>query len=908
MFSKRSKYLVGSGFAAIIALMFALLLTGYVQLTRSMDETSDLVHRSNLKTRLLISMYTAVRERSVTVMRVIMTTDPFIRDDAISRFREMGGQYLTAENQLHSLIDTPREIELLQAHKKLTAVAAPVQNQIVDLLTDNRIAEASALVFSKGLITQDGVFKSLEALFNYEEQQTLYALDHARTEYRQTLYLLVVLGGVALIAGIGIAVNVVRRNSRAEDAIFAQVALRSIGDAVITANPEGHINYANRKAQVLIDLFSSDIIGKPIEDVFCCACSLDTQTVDGCSSGPQECELNSKGNSSIAISYTLSPIRNHNGESLGSVLVFRDISEQKRMEQQLRINQDRFSLIMRGTNDGIWDYNLKSGEIYFSPRWKEMLGYREKAFSDCFQQWQEHIHPNDLGLILDVWTECMSGAKSAFSIEYRMKTRSGEWKWVECRGLASLDEMGMPVRLAGSHSDITERKSSEEKLLWHSSHDPLTRLVNRREFEFRLDNILRHIRRSDRECALLYIDLDQFKVINDTCGHVAGDELLRQLSGILSGKVRSTDVLARLGGDEFGVLLSECPIGEARNVAESLRKTIGEHRFSWDNKAFSISCCIGLVSINTTNASRDEVMSAADVACYNAKDLGRNRVHIYQDSDDQLATKHREMRWVSKISKALEENRFVLYQQTIQPVSSSEDEPPHREILIRMLDEKGNVVPPGMFIPAAERYNLMPSVDRWVITTLFSLLAETAQQGKLQIGQISTVNLSGNSLNESGFSNFIKEQFNEFGIDPGSICFEITETSAIENLSQATAFIENLKKLGCLFALDDFGSGLSSFGYLKNLPVDFLKIDGLFVKDMVDDPIDAAMVRSINEIGQVMGMKTIAEFVENDEILRQLADIGVDFAQGYGIAMPEPLADTEKSGHQQAAAGSATAC
>jgi len=421
----------------------------------------------------------------------------------------------------------------------------------------------------------------------------------------------------------------------------------------------------------------------------------------------------------------------------------------------------------------------------------------------------------------------------------------------------------------------------------------LTGLVNRYAFEQILDQELAAARRAEVEHALLYLDLDQFKVINDTCGHVAGDQLLRQLSTVLTKKFRGSDMLARLGGDEFAIFLKDCPVRKAVSIANLVRETIEDYCFVWEKKTFRVGASIGVVTITRANASKIEVLSAADIACYTAKDLGRNRVHLYQESDDQMALRYREMHWVSRITRALQDERFVLYCQPIVPVGGPESGPPMQEILVRMVDEKGGIVAPNLFIPAAERYNLMQAIDRWVIRNLFLKLADDRQNGCFDAELIITVNLSGCSINEEGFLDFIKEEFERYAISPGQICFEVTETVAVTNLAQAAVFIEELKALGCLFALDDFGSGLSSFGYLKNLPVDYLKIDGQFVRDMVDDPIDAAMVCSINQIGQVMGMKTIAEFVENNAILERLREIGVDYAQGYGLAVPGPLEDIQ---------------
>jgi len=432
--------------------------------------------------------------------------------------------------------------------------------------------------------------------------------------------------------------------------------------------------------------------------------------------------------------------------------------------------------------------------------------------------------------------------------------------------------------------DVTESRKLSARISYQAKHDSLTGLINRIEFESRLDDALLSSKVNNETYALLYIDLDQFKVVNDTCGHVAGDELLCQLTALFNDSIDSDMTLARLGGDEFGLLVS---FNNAYKIADKILHICQDYRFNWQDKSFTVGASIGLVQINKETVSISDVLSQADTACYAAKDAGRNRIHIYDASDADFMQRHGEMQWVAKINKALDENRFLLYFQKIVPVDSSNYEGDHFEILIRMKDENNNIIPPGAFIPAAERYNLMLQIDRWVITRAFDWFFKHPEL--LNRLALCTINLSGHTLSDEAFVPFINDSFKSYEIPREKICFEITETAAISNLNNAMILITQLKDNGTMFALDDFGSGLSSFAYLKNLPVEYLKIDGAFVKDMVDDPIDYAMVKSINDVGHVMGKKIIAEFVENDMILSKLKDIGVDFAQGYGIAIPLPI-------------------
>ena len=376
--------------------------------------------------------------------------------------------------------------------------------------------------------------------------------------------------------------------------------------------------------------------------------------------------------------------------------------------------------------------------------------------------------------------------------------------------------------------------------------------------------------------------------MNDTCGHTAGDALLRELAAVLRTRIRGDDTLARLGGDEFGLLLTGCQPEDAQDKAGALLRTIQEFRFNWDDKRFTVGASIGVVPVDSSSRDKAALMSAADAACYAAKDGGRNRVHYYHTEDEDLAQRQGEMQWVTRIHEAMEYDRFELFYQVIQPLAAGQGSNGRSfELLIRLRDAEGELIPPGAFLPAAERYNLMPIIDRWVVDTAFDWL-ESHPDIVNELAHCA-INLSGPTLSDEHFLEYLVEKFSLTGVPAGKICFEITETAAIANLVKATHFINTLRALGCAFSLDDFGSGMSSFAYLRNLPVDFLKIEGMFVRDILDDPIDLAMVKSINEMGHAMGKRTIAEFVENTDILEKLRVIGVDYAQGYGIARPESL-------------------
>jgi diguanylate cyclase (GGDEF)-like protein/PAS domain S-box-containing protein len=689
--------------------------------------------------------------------------------------------------------------------------------------------------------------------------------------------------------------------------------------------------------------------------------------------------------------------------------------ERIRLIEDLIIVRERDQLVTNTANDGLWDYDVKDNSMYFSPRWRAMLGYET---DEDVPEWRFLVHPDDTARVQAEIRDHLEGRTALFESTHRMQHANGEWRWIQSRAKGTLDKNGRLKRLVGVETDITESKLYEEalfrekesaqitlqsigdgvattdaeglvqylnpvaegltgwklddavgrsideifrgfheetcepvenpvlvgmrrnrsiksvrptllirrdgnelyiestaapirdpvggvsggvlvfhdvtesrelnrRLSYAASHDILTELVNRNEFEERLERALKSAKAGETSYAILYLDLDQFKIVNDACGHSAGDSLLTQISALLKSKVRWRDTLARLGGDEFGVLLESCTIDEALRTAETLRETISEFKFTWDEQSFRLGVSIGVVPITPATDDVAGLLTAADSACAAAKDAGRNRVYSYQENDIELMKRRKEMQWAARISNALEDNRFELFRQTIQPLKPGLETGEHYELLLRMRDESGALISPDLFIVAAERYGLTPSIDRWVIAqALRWLVSEADERRRLSL---CSINLSGKSLTDETFLPFVIDQFQKSGIDGKLICFEITETAAIASYSQANRFIHALKEIGCRFALDDFGTGLSSFGYLKHFPVDFLKIDGSFVRGILHDPIDREMVRSINEIGHLTGKQTIAEFAENAEIIAMLRGMGVDYAQGYGVSEPKRL-------------------
>ncbi|MDO8961802.1 MAG: EAL domain-containing protein [Methylophilus sp.] len=449
-----------------------------------------------------------------------------------------------------------------------------------------------------------------------------------------------------------------------------------------------------------------------------------------------------------------------------------------------------------------------------------------------------------------------------------------------------LNTMANHIQLA--HDSLQDRVHDATRMLRHQAqHDALTGLVNRQEFERRLNVALNDVKISNAQHIFCYMDLDQFKVVNDTCGHRAGDELLRQISLILSQRVREEDTFARLGGDEFGLLLTNCDVQNALLIAEEMRSMVEDFRFVHDNRMFKIGVSVGMVEITSDMQDLGDITSYADAACYAAKDNGRNQIHLFRHHDDDLARRHVEMEWVSRINSAMDDNRFCLYCQPILPLQDDNSNIFY-EILIRKIDVDGTIILPMAFIPSAERYHLMSKIDRWVINKTFSIYHQLINTNE-QHDFLLSINLSGMSLSDKGLLSFIKDQFELYNVPHNKICFEITETSAIINLTNTITLMQELKAIGCKFLLDDFGSGMSSFAYLKNLPVDYLKMDGGFVKDITRNDIDLAMAKSIQSIAEAMKIKTIAEFVEDAETMKLLKKMGVDYGQGFYLSSPMPI-------------------
>ena len=562
-----------------------------------------------------------------------------------------------------------------------------------------------------------------------------------------------------------------------------------------------------------------------------------------------------------------------------------DITELHAEHLALEASEQRLRVTLNSIGDAVITTDMAARVTYLNPVAERMTGWLlEEAMHRPLTEVFRIFHGDEESALADpVALVIRSGIASSTPGSVMLAGPGGV--------RTAIEDMAAPIRDGGDvmlgvvlvFHDVSQAHVMAEKMSHLAAHDALTGLLNRREFEYRLEQSVLSASSGSKEHTVLYLDLDQFKIVNDTCGHVAGDELLRQLTTLLQGALRLSDTLARLGGDEFGVLLENCITTQALRVAEQLRQTVSDFHFVWLDKSFPIGVSIGLVTFGA-GVTTPDILRMADSACYVAKDKGRNRVHVYTEENAELAHRKGQMSWVARLQQALEEDRFVLYRQPIMALGQGCGS--HDELLLRLCTEDGALIPPMAFIPAAERYGLMPALDRWVIRRALATHKLRYPPGGLPA--LVAINLSGTSICDESFLPFVLEQFALTGVAPSEICFEITETAAIANLTEATVLIRALKAIGCKFSLDDFGSGMSSFTYLKHLPVDYLKIDGSFVKDMMDDPVDRAMVEAIHRIGHVMGLQTIAEFVESDAIIAALREIGVDYAQGYAIGKPVP--------------------
>lgn len=571
------------------------------------------------------------------------------------------------------------------------------------------------------------------------------------------------------------------------------------------------------------------------------------------------------------LKWEISPWYENSGEIGGIIIVTELITQAKQLETFFNLASDLLCII------GI-DGNFK----HLNPSVTKMLGYPQTELIG--QSLLNFVHPQDQQKTLTQLAKLTTG-QAIVRWDNRFLCQDGSYKHLAWQ-VASTSQLGLIYAIA---RDCSHSQQLSEQIAWQTTHDLLTGLYNRQGLEEKILKAIATGENNSKSAVFCYLNLDRFRLINDLYGHTIGDRILCQIANILKQQVGPNDILARIGGDEFGILFLDCFLEKAAILADDIRELIQDFRFQSQNKTFSVGVSIGIVGIDENSRDFSELLGLANTTCHAAKQNGRNCIKIYRADDAEINQQRKEKQWISHLINALEEDRFVLYSQKI--VSLKEKNLNHYEILLRLQDEDGNLISPTTFIPAAENYDLMPAIDRWVIKNFFLNYSDHCQSQleRPNSKTIYTINLSGASLNSDRFFDFLKHQLATHPIEPENICFEITETVAISNLHIVAQFIRELKELGCLFALDDFGSGMSSLTYLKNLPVDYLKIDGSFVINIINDPVDCATVECFSKISNVMKIKTIAEFVENEQIFNKLQELGIDYAQGYGIGRPLPL-------------------
>jgi diguanylate cyclase (GGDEF)-like protein/PAS domain S-box-containing protein len=565
-----------------------------------------------------------------------------------------------------------------------------------------------------------------------------------------------------------------------------------------------------------------------------------------------------------------------------------DVTDARLLSKQLKEKHELLHVTLKSIGDAVITTDANSNIVWLNPVAERMTGWlNHEAENKPINQVFHIVHEETRKPAENPIHVCLEQKKiSGIANNILLISRNGFEYGIQDSAAPILNDDGIILGAVLVFHDVTEQRKLSGEMSYRAKHDALTGLVNRAEFETRLNNLLKSSHENHGKNALLYIDLDQFKLVNDACGHAMGDKLLQQVSQLFTETIRSRDTLARLGGDEFAVILERCTPAQASRVAQKICDQMENYRFIHDGRRFRIGASIGLVPVDERWKTTEAILKAADTSCYAAKEAGRNRVHFWFDTDSAMHTRHGEMQWTSKIEQAIDDDRFVLFAQRIIAINIPSNGI-HAEVLLRMLDDDGSLIPPGAFLPSAERFHLASRIDKWVLKRSIEWMLHLESP---KIIENLSINLSGQSVGDKVFHEWAIELLSSTGKDICKrICLEITETSAITNLQDATIFIKKVQNLGVRVSLDDFGSGASSFGYLKSIPVNFLKIDGQFVKDIITDPLDEVAVRCFIDVAKVVGIQTVAEFVDNEEVLSRLKTMGVHYAQGYLLHKPSPI-------------------
>ena len=697
----------------------------------------------------------------------------------------------------------------------------------------------------------------------------------------------------------------IKERKKAEERIRASEIelnriLEDMMDTCFQIGSNGEIIRMSHSAEMLLGYNRSEILSKNWGDFFPTPeeYSKFNAVVDSSFGTLQNYELRLRHKDGHDVWVTLNAHYRYNdqGRPEGIEGVARDTTEARQAREKLFKEKELWKVTLDSIADGVITTDLKGNVIYLNGVAESKTGWsRQRARNRPLEDILKLVNEKDnLPITLPVASWLQDGVKASLDEPAELQTPDQENNCsIELTGAPIRDSQSRIIGSVTVFHDVTKLRTLTTQLSYQATHDALTGLINRAKFDNHLEQAIVSAGQEDNNHALFYIDLDQFKIVNDTCGHQAGDELLVQVTGMLRDALRESDILARLGGDEFGVLLSGCSLSKAKQIAESLRKLVEDFRFSWQDRVFRIGASIGVVPITESNTSLTELLKAVDTACYVAKENGRNQVHVSLPDDAAVADQHGQMQWMQRIQHAIDDDDFILYGQPIFDISGRTHQCRHVEVLLRMVEGRGSdserLIPPNAFIPAAERYHIMPAVDRWVIRKTLGWLSETEQDS----GITYTINLSGQSLSDKDMFNFISKQISDSGADPKRICFEITESAVIANMNTAQQFVKALRDLGCLLALDDFGAGLSTFDYLKQLPVDYVKLDGSMIRDVVNSRISQAMVHAVNYVAHEMGMKTVAEYAESEEIIAALQTLSIDYAQGHALGKPEPLYEPE---------------
>lgn len=766
--SKSSLLLIIS-FSAILLVTFTALSFISFQIKATKLQINEIVTSNNKKSRLLVEMQQAARERSLALYSMLNTKDPFEHDDMFMKYKSYAGVFIKARETFLSMSLSKKETDLITRQGELSRIAVPLQNMTVKFLNKERFKDALKILINKSIPAQNAVLSQISKIIDFQHDNNEDIVKKLQSRLNYNLYIILIISFVILLITVFTAAYVISKITKTEKQLYfekelAQITLHSIGDGVITVNKDYLIKTINPVAEMLADVKKQDVINTNILSIY----------------------------------------------------------EEENSQQRSEINEN-----IAGNN-----------------------GRRS---------------------IFDFAITKKNGVK--FEVEHTVAPIIDQNKNI----------LGAVIILR----DVTKVRTMEKELSYQASHDSLTGLINRREFELQLQLTIRKAQTNQLEHSICFLDLDKFKIINDTSGHAAGDEFLKQISTTIQSLLRQSDVLARLGGDEFAIILDGCSIHKAKIICNKIIKTIKDTRFSWGKNSFETGASIGIVPITKITASVSEVMSSVDAACYEAKDKGRNRTQVFEPDNAEYVQHQIETSWIQKIKNAIVDDSFELYFQELRNINPKYPTPKTIEILVR-LNSNDKVVGPDSFMPTAERYNLMPMIDEWVISKSFDFINEYTKTHNSDIRV--AINLSGQSLSENSVLNLITNNLRKNkDLKKELICFEITETAAIANMSKAIEFIASVKQMGCKFSLDDFGSGLSSFSYLKNMPVDNIKIDGIFIREINIDPVNRVFVESIHNISKIMGIKTTAEYVENEDILNCITEIGIDYAQGYHIAKPMPV-------------------